>query len=930
MGRSHNGSATITDCINEGNIKGVAYIAGVIGQSFVGLTVTDSHNKGLIEGSGQYAAGIGSSTINAVYRNCSNTGKIYSTCTQDVSYAAGIAGLIKTDKTEGEYGVYNSFNAGEIDAQGARNGGILGYAWKEAAAAGDIADFVVENCYSVGKFTNSTGNASFVGATYNKHTYNDNTMTIKGSYSTVPYKAIYYRNVTKGETAMTWVITDSYNASEIAAAEDGYELISEEELINLTKKSDSVFNNPEIWQDSTNGYLYPQLVGNIYNVKITPVPYNVEVANIDGAYILTWATRVEATGGYKVMIDGVQLGDITTAKSVDITEAIAGKNVTIKVIAIDSEEYESEEVMCSGIFNGGIGSEESPYIVATKEQLMVVSLYPDAHFVQDGDIEGITAELGFTKENPFTGSYDGAGYSIDLDIETAKSTINGGENIGGGLFAYVSGNVVIKDVVTTGTFVANKANAGAIVGLCLTDGFSLSGLKNYASVSGNSRETAGVIGRAYHKGTIENCYNYGDVTGASTTSGVVGVISGSTMLTDCGNYGNITGGSNAAGICAWAYGGATNCFNVGKISASIACGILAQVQSHFDGNTNEPTHMLTIKDCYNLGTLEGTTSCGIACRATGRNGGYTVTGCYNATYATNPICDLTDEFVNSFNQEYSKNVGVTDCFFLASDEEYVSPLAGATKVSSLADLENIVFTASTAYAKSGDLKYPQLKDNKLDTDKDDIDFVKVSLDRSSVVKAGVMMYRLPEPAYIKKGDSVVVTVIPNEFYSIELFKGDASLGLFTERTDVMVEINEDAVIVATEDAIDVAQPDTMITGTEIFVANNEVITVDESDFTRYAIVAAKVEKASGLKVKEFGMLLNLEEGDFTIETAKAKAKADDEKINDNGAYGILIHGEDIKSNYTYYARPYVIYEDKDGAEYPVYGTVSSFVITDAE
>ena len=937
---------------NIGTVKGANYVGGILGGTVLDPTKCDSSviiencsNSGEIYATNQYVGGIAGSAFNSKISFCQNTGKITNTYAASHSYTGGVLGFIKILRSEGDFGMYNSFNAGEISYMGTRNGGLIGYIWKEVASGDNVATYEIRDSYAVGELT-TTGtnkiNGSFLGSIYRKTGYaNDGGVIVSGCYSTLPYIACGALWSAPYNTPLT--VSDSYNASTLASAETGYELISNEELINLTNKEGSTFSDNETWIPSSNGYVYPQLVGNIYNVKLTPVPSMLEVNEVDGRYILTWSSKEEPVSGYKVLVDGVQYGEITTAKSFDITDAVEGKIVALKVVAIDTVDYESEELLFSAVFSGGIGMPEDPYVVTTKEQLALISSFPSASYIQGANIEGVTEEIGLTKANPFTGTYDGAGYSIDLDIETVVSDINGGENIGGGLFPYVSGSVVIKNLSVTGEVKGNCANVGAIVGIALTDGFTFTNLKNYATVTGSARETAGIIGRTYHKGTIKNCYNYGDVTNTGTTSGVVGVLSSTTKISECGNYGNITGGSTTAGICAWSYAGISNSFNVGKIKGATAVGIIGQVQSHFD-SAGKPTYTsILVKDCYNLGTLEGAETYGIADRANGRDGAYSITGCYNGAYAEYPISDLTDEFVASFNAEWADTdngkfvvSGVTDCYYLSlSDAESVN--AGATKVATREALEAITFASSTAFEKSGDLKYPQLKTNKLDADKDDIELVKLSLDLSAIENTNVSIVNFYDNngAFIKKGDAVSVIVYANEYFAVEAYKNAASLGIFTERTELLVEVNGDTVISATEETVDVVEPDGIHTADKVYTpATGDVITVGEKDYNRFAIVAGRIEKGTGLRLSEFGALISRTENEFDLASSGVvKAQADAEKINENGWYGILIHGDSdkgLKDGFTYYTRPYAIYADKDGNTYTVYGNIQGFVLDAVE
>ncbi|TVR19665.1 MAG: hypothetical protein EA391_00250 [Balneolaceae bacterium] len=102
-------------------------------------------------------------------------------------------------------------------------------------------------------------------------------------------------------------------------------------------------------------------------------------------------------------------------------------------------------------FDGGNGTEANPYQISTIEQLQEIKEkeYLDKHFIQVADIDASpSAELqngsGFryigTREAPFTGSYNGNGYSInDLHIHFSRFLIHSG------LFGYIK-NATLENI----------------------------------------------------------------------------------------------------------------------------------------------------------------------------------------------------------------------------------------------------------------------------------------------------------------------------------------------------------------------------------------------------------------------------------------------------------------------------------------------------
>jgi uncharacterized repeat protein (TIGR02543 family) len=136
-----------------------------------------------------------------------------------------------------------------------------------------------------------------------------------------------------------------------------------------------------------------------------------------------------------------------------------------------------------------------------------------------------------TDNTPFTGSFDGAGYSISgLNISTVANYQ--------GMFGYISGatvkNLALVSVSITSTAANIGGVAGFIKGSALVENCYVTG-----SVSGDT-SVGGVVGEN-EEGTVKNCYVTADVTG-SFVGGVVGSNSGT--IKNCYATGNITANSN--------------------------------------------------------------------------------------------------------------------------------------------------------------------------------------------------------------------------------------------------------------------------------------------------------------------------------------------------------------------------------------------------
>ena len=159
-------------------------------------------------------------------------------------------------------------------------------------------------------------------------------------------------------------------------------------------------------------------------------------------------------------------------------------------------------------FAGGDGTPGAPHQIATPAQLQLVktdsSVWADA-FVLTADIPlaGCTWDAGIgTSANPFSGSFDGAGFAI-TDLTVALTGDFTGDQVGGavGVFGVVSG-ATVRDLHVAATVSASisgaQAWAGGIVGSAV--GATLTDLTFAGSVSATSTSShpsaGGIIGQA--------------------------------------------------------------------------------------------------------------------------------------------------------------------------------------------------------------------------------------------------------------------------------------------------------------------------------------------------------------------------------------------------------------------------------------------------
>ena len=261
----------------------------------------------------------------------------------------------------------------------------------------------------------------------------------------------------------------------------------------------------------------------------------------------------------------------------------------------------------------GEGTTADPYIIAT-----AADLYEFAIKVNEGDNTAcavLTADITLlidtnwtpigNDSNQYKGTFDGDGHTITgLKVDIQSDNI-----IYAGLFGCLGAGGTIKNV-------------------------SLEDSK--ITCSGNRVYAGGVCGWNY--GTIENCYNTGDVSGTGTSSygyvyagGMCGWNYGT--IENCYNTGDVSGTSSygyvyAGGVCSWNYGTIENCYNTGDVSGT---GTSSYGYVYAGGVCGWNTG--TIQNCYNTGEVNGASTstfnpvnAGGVC---GDNAGGTIQNCYN-------------------------------------------------------------------------------------------------------------------------------------------------------------------------------------------------------------------------------------------------------------------------------------------------------------
>ena len=296
----------------------------------------------------------------------------------------------------------------------------------------------------------------------------------------------------------------------------------------------------------------------------------------------------------------------------------------------------------------GSGTSGDPYLIASLENLYWLSQTEtvwgdDAYFRQTADIDasetsGWDSGQGFspigTPSTPFSGTYDGDGFTITglfidrnssfaglfgyiqgggatfTDIGLIDINISAGQYAGGLLgYAYNGSTLTITGCYTTGSITNvsgafTTSNTGGLAGYIFSNG-TISNSYSSATVTGTSSGVGGLIG-AIRKVSITNSYATGNVTGTDDTGGLIGSVgyAGNNSITNSYATGNVTGTGSAIGglVGTVEASGISESYASGNVSgASFVGGFLGFLDD--DGSHS-------INDSYSSGHVSGNSNAG--------------------------------------------------------------------------------------------------------------------------------------------------------------------------------------------------------------------------------------------------------------------------------------------------------------------------------
>lgn len=265
------------------------------------------------------------------------------------------------------------------------------------------------------------------------------------------------------------------------------------------------------------------------------------------------------------------------------TDGISDEVITTTEKSADSSSIEIEftqaipECETAESFESGEGTSESPYIIATAQQLKLMqakvnsteeadSKYKAASYKLKNDIDfgGAlwTPAGGSTEAAAFAGTFDGAGYKI------SGLNITASDGVYAGLFGYVN-NAVIKNLTIAGSMnVKNTKYAGGYAAY-LAGNTSLTDLVNEMNIKADSvLHIGGIAGYAANTSSnikVINCINSGNIVDIVDNSSAI--YGGTSSYVDSYAAGILAGSQNGTSS-AYAYT-VYNCVNTGDVMSDL-------------------------------------------------------------------------------------------------------------------------------------------------------------------------------------------------------------------------------------------------------------------------------------------------------------------------------------------------------------------------
>lgn len=650
-------NCTVENSLVDGKGGNAAGLAGQINSLIENCSVTGTTVYAATPIPGWPAGGVVASMNGATGRSLYFAGRVDALRDFTAPVVGGVAGILSNGTLERSFAVGQVLGGSEdINAPTVQPmaGGLVG----------EVAGATIENCYSVGAvstyLSRQTGGLTGYVRKYDNGKGVVKNPVIRNCYTvaTVKSETYQYDHANEVRESLGWVAADAgLTAENVYFDRQVMNLNSRQygaSTAELTAASGPAGFDPAVWSFTANQY--PRLKG-IDNNDAAALAASAVVMPARNSFKKLSADAALYPAGntvYRLLVNGVatdagRFCSISDGK-LRITEQFGTDTLQVS----NGNMALTFEVKVAPVPFVGEGTETTPYLISSKEDLIALSdittrvkqYFPGTYFRMTDDIDlaydprfvGIASDYDATCK--FAGVFDGDGHTVSRMLlnhvvwkeEPAEGKVgvpDDNASMYNGMKGFI-GKLAPEAVLRNLSIAADSrlmfwARSGAFVGV--NEGL-VENCRNYADVTCISTTPGGIVGEN-RKGTIANCYNEGNITSGYNTAGGI-TASNAGVVRGCANAGDVTVRSissfqtpdkttfaTAGGIAGESTGSIyEDCINYGSVStvnhtAGGITGTLPAVSSATAVGRNSLRNVINVgtvatADATRLGALAGT------------------------------------------------------------------------------------------------------------------------------------------------------------------------------------------------------------------------------------------------------------------------------------------------------------------------------------
>ncbi len=504
----------VTGFYEEGNEQSGQYVGLVLGVGTTKSKLENCESRGSVTGCsnvGGIAGLVPRGTITLCINRATVTGS-----SQSGKYIGGIVG----------YGKGLSFcaNYADITAEGSSVGGLVGYVFP------DINNEGMSNCMNVGNVIGKQNVGGLAGECFAPQ--NTNNYSIGRVEATNQYAGLL---VGKYGNDPSKAFANTYYVEEGLVVENG------------TATAGKYYGDGTI---SASAQAVHQ--ADVASGKLASL-----LASVNS----TWGQDLEQENTYPVLNGkAVYFSGRILCNGHLLSEAYTNDKTKEATTPAHSQEYE-DGGFCTACHESrelhGTGTAEDPYLISSVAQLEYLrdksnegsaSYTAHAQLVNDIDLDYASASswIPISKSYSFVGTFDGNGHCI----KNLYSSFYQGGFVG--LFGDVRGGT-IKNLTVEGVIESSCSNQGMIAGFSAGTNYYNCVAKGRINTNGSSSYVGGIVGKTTKTSSsnpvVQGCASYVDiVSNGKYTAGLVGMADYGITMENCANYGNVTGKANVGGL----------------------------------------------------------------------------------------------------------------------------------------------------------------------------------------------------------------------------------------------------------------------------------------------------------------------------------------------------------------------------------------------